>query len=649
MGRATVLCAMSCGGTANSTADAFFNALDANHDGVVSRAEFNQASIATTMSLPPQAPHGRCVCGEVFLPDAAFCRKCGVPRPMMSVHGCASPMPSGVGFLPSGGGQLSMTTPGALIGASGGFPPPIPMMHHVATGPPGQLVVAPSSMASAGTACLVPVSVPRSVTLTPFSSSTMTPLTPIGHQLPQAVPRGAPSMVPPMEPVTLPMASAGIDINGDGHADLLVVGVDANRDGIPDVMQRSMPRSPANAQFACARGAQNRVASSPARVIVPDNPKAPRSAGVQEAVTESQRKLEAQVQGLAAKVESLVKLEQDRLTTLDAVHVSVTKDREAMNARLAAFQSGHAEELRKLQVKSKEDISNLGQVLERLESRLAQWRAEVSSETSKEILKQVDIQLGGANRGSSSDVEFLKKAHGKHVSSTAERLDYLEKVIGDSASRHTTDLAALKSAHDRHSVAFNKHVRDFADLKGGQMQHSTIEERLRELERFTGDSADKHSRELEALRKAHGKHSQDYLALKETSANHGTLAERLESIEMMMEKQQKKSTALEDQLRVSCYQTDQITATLHKEVIAKENLVDELREAYDDLKKLSPKSLSMGGGSRSASATRLTGIGSASSLTGSGRSLRGFTARDPPFAGTTFTTDATTIALTPHL
>jgi len=36
----------------------------------------------------------------------------------------------------------------------------------------------------------------------------------------------------------LPMATAGVDVNHDGRANFMVTGVDANRDGIPDVLQQ---------------------------------------------------------------------------------------------------------------------------------------------------------------------------------------------------------------------------------------------------------------------------------------------------------------------------------------------------------------------------------------------------------------------------
>jgi hypothetical protein len=39
-----------------------------------------------------------------------------------------------------------------------------------------------------------------------------------------------------------PLASMGLDLSGDGHADVVVTGVDQNRDGIPDECQKNQPR-----------------------------------------------------------------------------------------------------------------------------------------------------------------------------------------------------------------------------------------------------------------------------------------------------------------------------------------------------------------------------------------------------------------------
>mmetsp|Transcript_92154 Transcript_92154/g.160081 ORF Transcript_92154/g.160081 Transcript_92154/m.160081 type:complete len:548 (-) Transcript_92154:125-1768(-) len=40
-------------------------------------------------------------------------------------------------------------------------------------------------------------------------------------------------------PQAAPMATVGVDMNRDGHADVFVTGVDRNRDGIPDALQRA--------------------------------------------------------------------------------------------------------------------------------------------------------------------------------------------------------------------------------------------------------------------------------------------------------------------------------------------------------------------------------------------------------------------------
>lgn len=101
---------------------------------------------------------------------------------------------------------------------------------------------------------------------------------------------------------------------------------------------------------------------------------------------------------------------------------------------------------------------------------------------------------------SGSALEVLKKAHddlasGKaelevHHASMHERIQYIESVIGDSADKHARELDALKAAHDKHNQALAKHAKGCRDLEG------SIAERLDNLENNQTESASKTMQEL---------------------------------------------------------------------------------------------------------------------------------------------------------
>lgn len=60
-------------------------------------------------------------------------------------------------------------------------------------------------------------------------------------------------------------------------------------------------------------------------------------------------------------------------------------------------------------------------------------------------------------------------------------------------------MQALKAAHE-------KHANELSNLKGANAHHETLKERVDYVEKLLGDSADKHAGELQAPRDAHGKH-----------------------------------------------------------------------------------------------------------------------------------------------
>merc|ERR1719482_2667832 len=77
---------------------------------------------------------------------------------------------------------------------------------------------------------------------------------------------GPPMVGPPMVTsprVMVPTATMGVDVNGDGWANYAVTGVDMNRDGIPDALQRPMGYMSPSVPLAPAVYANARPAMEP--------------------------------------------------------------------------------------------------------------------------------------------------------------------------------------------------------------------------------------------------------------------------------------------------------------------------------------------------------------------------------------------------
>ena len=72
------------------------------------------------------------------------------------------------------------------------------------------------------------------------------------------------------------------------------------------------------------------------------------------------------------------------------------------------------------------------------------------------------------------------KAAHLHHASLPERID--------SADKHARELQALKDAHDKHAKG----------LEATQDKHASVDDRIKYLEKLLGDSVDKHARKLQA-------------------------------------------------------------------------------------------------------------------------------------------------------
>ncbi|CAE7636955.1 unnamed protein product [Symbiodinium pilosum] len=198
--------------------------------------------------------------------------------------------------------------------------------------------------------------------------------------------------------------------------------------------------------------------------------------------------------------------------------------------------------------------ASIAERLEYLEAKIGdsfdQHERELKAAHSK--LEQVHTRLSqcekhGANiselhRSHSTSSQEHKAALAAHSASLGERLDFLEKSLGQSAEKHAKEVDALKASHSR--ITTETKLRD--------AHHATVSERLEYIEKMIGDSADKHAKELsaahekiqdmhkrvadceargshvEAVRKAHDKMANDQAA---HASNHATLRERVDFLE----------------------------------------------------------------------------------------------------------------------
>jgi len=147
-----------------------------------------------------------------------------------------------------------------------------------------------------------------------------------------------------------------------------------------------------------------------------------------------------------------------------------------------------------------------------------------------------------------SNVSSEKAAHisTSHVTLT-EKVEYLERLVGDSAEKHTAQAMQFESARAAHSIISG-------DLKAHAARQASIEERLKFIERLLDESAEKHARELsethahvedlhgrlasceahgsaiDSMRRSHGAFASEQL---ERAQRHTDLAERLECLERL--------------------------------------------------------------------------------------------------------------------
>ncbi|CAE7233360.1 unnamed protein product, partial [Symbiodinium microadriaticum] len=131
-------------------------------------------------------------------------------------------------------------------------------------------------------------------------------------------------------------------------------------------------------------------------------------------------------------------------------------------------------------------------------------------------------------RRSHDDMRNRHGASDQHHASVQQRVDYLEKMMGDSADKHAAQVKQLEELRRSHDDIRKKHG-------ANDQYHASVQQRVDYLEKMLGDSADKHVahvKQLEELRRshddAHGRHANVAQALKD---KHASVEERLKFLE----------------------------------------------------------------------------------------------------------------------
>ena len=124
----------------------------------------------------------------------------------------------------------------------------------------------------------------------------------------------------------------------------------------------------------------------------------------------------------------------------------------------------------------------------------------------------------------------LRNRHGasdQHHASMQQRVDYLEKMMGDSADKHAAHVKQLEELRRSHDDMRNRHG-------ASDQNHASVQQRVDFLEKLMGDSADKHAahvKQLEELRRSHDDIRKKHGA---NDQQHASVQQRVDYLEKMM-------------------------------------------------------------------------------------------------------------------
>lgn len=261
--------------------------------------------------------------------------------------------------------------------------------------------------------------------------------------------------------------------------------------------------------------------------------------------------------------------EQDARTAIHGLHNSLKQRVDYLENILGESADKHAEQLAIAQ----ENMNNLHAKVTELGSLNGEQLANAHEtlENLKEILQQQ--QNDGAAHQDALAERFAKEqdARSNHAANVAERISYLESVVGDSAGKHNQENQKLHAkievlqehlaTHAEHGTSIERlkqaHAISAQETSLMQASHGSIAERLESLENSVGNSKNR----LEML---HNKVA-DIGSVKDTRQDtlHSLMSRDIEARELHQSTVQERLTYLEDLIGESANKHSQEMQTQH--------------------------------------------------------------------------------------
>jgi len=177
---------------------------------------------------------------------------------------------------------------------------------------------------------------------------------------------------------------------------------------------------------------------------------------------------------------------------LNGVVAKQARDLDSLKASLGRHEEASARQTRELEDSARHHKQELDALYERLES------------VTGRVLgaERHGIAIGELQKSQATLMRDIG-AHESRHRSMLERCDYLEKLIGDSSSKHANDVTALEVSHGSRDGAFTKYfgdpdmVRSVVDLSAS-LQSQSLEERIRSILSLLTESIKKGERDAKA-------------------------------------------------------------------------------------------------------------------------------------------------------